>query len=458
MLNISKNSIAKRINLSDFKSYDLLLKTQMPKLYLTILLVCLVLLLIGLFLPWTQNIGAKGYVTTRSPEQHPQAIQSVIAGRIDQWFIREGDYVSEGDTIVYITEIKSEYFDPDLLERTSEQLHAKDMSIEAYDEKILALQRQYKALEEALNLKQQQIKSKIQQAINKINIDSIDFVALSNTLKITENQYSRTKELYDKGLKSLSEMQDKEFKLQESRAKLSAQKNKWLNQKNSLIITRLELLAVQRDYAGKLSKSQSDLQSAISNRLESLALNSKLRSTLSGYNQRQKLYYITAPQDGYITKILKKGIGENIKEGSDIAIIVPADYDLAVEVYLQPNDLPLLSIGNRVRLRFDGWPAIVISGWPESSTGVFSGNIVAIDQFISNNGYYRVLISPDNTKKTWPEELRVGAGTQAFILLKDVPMWYEIWRKLNGFPPEFYTIKGSDKNELKRKVPLKSVK
>ncbi len=458
MLNISHNSIAKRISLRDFKSYNLLLKTQMPRMYLTILFVCLLLLLIGLFLPWTQNIGAKGYVTTRSPEQHPQAIQSVIAGRIEQWYIQEGDYVDKGDTIVFISEIKSEYFDPDLIERTSEQLIAKDLSIESYDQKILALENQYTALEEALNLKRQQIRNKIQQAKNKIVIDSIDYVALSNNFKITENQYTRTKELYDKGLKSLSEMQDKEYKVQESRAKLNAQKNKWLNQKNTLTILHLEFLAVQKDYADKLAKSQSDLQSAISIRLQGVAGVSKLKSTLSAYSERQKMYYITAPQRGYITKIIKKGLGENIKEGADIAIVVPVEYDLAVEVYLQPSDLPLLSVGNRVRMRFDGWPAIVISGWPESSTGVFSGKIVAIDQFISDNGYYRVLISPDESEKEWPQELRVGAGTHAFILLKDVPVWYEMWRQLNGFPPEFYNVKGSDKSEIKRKAPLKSVK
>jgi len=23
--------------------------------------------------------------------------------------------------------------------------------------------------------------------------------------------------------------------------------------------------------------------------------------------------------------------------------------------------------------------------------------------------------------------------------LNDVPVWYEIWRQINGFPPEYYT-------------------
>lgn len=457
MLNISKNSINKFIHLSDFKAYDLVKKSQVTQAPLYVMLGCFVVLLIGLFLPWTQNIGAKGYVTTRQPEQHPQAIQSVISGRIENWFVREGDYVSKGDTILFITDVKSEYFDPNLIERTGEQLDAKNKSLASYDIKIEALKKQYNALKEAYQLKRRQTYQKVKQARNKISMDSIDLSAFKNNLDISANQYERTKELYDKGLKSLSELQEKQYKLQEAEAKVSVQQNKLLNQQNTLSILNIELLAIEQEYADKLAKSQSDLQTAISTKMEGVATISKLESTLSNYSERQKFYYITAPQTGYITKIIKKGLGETVNAGADIAIIVPDEYDLAVEIYLKPNDLPLLHKGNHVRLRFDGWPAIVISGWPESSTGVFGGTIVAIDQFISDNGYYRILISPDETEKQWPEQLRVGAGAEAFILLNEVSVWYELWRQLNGFPADFYQPK-KENDELKLKAPIRSIK
>lgn len=458
MLNISENSVSKLINLQDFNSYELLKNSRIGKFTLIILLGTLLVVMISLFLPWTQNVKAKGYVTTRSPEQHPQAIQSVIAGRVQNWYVREGDYVKKGDTIIHITEVKSEYFDPNLMERTSEQIDAKNLSLESYDQKIIALQKQYAALEEGLVLKRRQTFNKIQQAHNKISIDSIDLEAYKNNLAITENQYSRTKELYDKGLKTLSELQEKEYKVQEVNAKVRVQQNKLINQKNTLNILQLDLLSIEQEYVDKMAKSQSDLQSAVSAKLDGVASQSKLQSTLSNYSERQKFYYITAPQTGYITRVIKKGIGETLKEGTDIAIIVPAHYDLAVEIHLKPQELPLLSMGNRTRLRFDGWPAIVISGWPESSTGVFSGNIVAIDQFIRSDGTYRVLISPDESEKAWPEQLRVGTGTNAFILLEEVPVWYELWRLLNGFPPEFYLMDKGKEDDVKRKAPIKSVK
>lgn len=458
MLNISENSINQYVNLNDFSSSTLLRRSKIRRLPLYIVLILLLISFVCLFLPWTQNIQGKGYVTTRLPGQRPQAIQSVISGRLETWYVREGDYVEAGDTIVYISEVKSEYFDPDLIARTSEQVQAKSQSIQSYDDKMAALRNQYTALQASLKLKIAQTENKMEQARNKIKMDSIDLVAYGTNLNIAENQLQRTKELYDKGLKTLTELQEKELKVQSSQAKLTVQENKLLNQKNELMNLRIELSAVEREYADKLFKSQSDQQSALSAKLESVASTSKLQNQLSNYSQRQQFYHITAPQSGYITKTIKKGIGEIVKEGTDIATIMPAKYDLAVEIYVKPQDLPLLEIDNGVRLRFDGWPAIVISGWPEASTGVFSGTVVAIDQFIGENGYYRLLISPNEKEKKWPTQLRVGTGANTFILLKDVPLWYEIWRQLNGFPPDYYQKDNKKSSEIKRKAPIKSVK
>lgn len=458
MLNISENSIKPYIKLEDFESSKLLKHSKIQRLTLFLTIVLLVVLIIGLFLPWTQSIQAKGYVTTRQPEQRPQAIQSVLAGRLEKWYVREGDFVEAGDTIIYISEIKSDYFDPSLIARTNEQVTAKSQSIASYDAKIKALDNQYAALEASMKLKIQQTQNKIQQTQNKIRMDSIDLVAYNTNLQIANNQFNRIKKLYDKGLKTLSELQVKELKLQETKAKVTVQENKLINRKNELSNLYIELLAIERAYSDKLAKSESDKQSALSSKLDAIANTSKLQNQLSNYSVRQQFYHIIAPQSGYITKTLKKGIGEIIKEGTSVATIMPANYDLAVEVYVKPQDLPLLDLGNSVRLRFDGWPAIVISGWPKGSTGIFAGKISAIDQFISDNGYYRLLISPSNEEKAWPSKLRVGTGTSTFMLLKDVHIWYEIWRQLNGFPPDFYQKNEKTQKDIKRKAPLKSVK
>jgi hypothetical protein len=93
---------------------------------------------------------------------------------------------------------------------------------------------------------------------------------------------------------------------------------------------------------------------------------------------------------------------------------------------------------------FDGFPAIVFSGWPEASYGTFSGRVTAIESSVSPNGKFRVLVAEDSSDKIWPTQLRIGAGAQAMALMKDVPIWYELWRNINGFPPDYYRRQSKD--------------
>ncbi len=139
------------------------------------------------------------------------------------------------------------------------------------------------------------------------------------------------------------------------------------------------------------------------------------------------------------------------KEGEELVGIMPSQYDLAVETFVKPIDLPLLHIGEKVRVQFDGWPAIVFSGWPNVSYGTYGAKVVAIENFISDNGKYRVLLVPDSNDQKWPEAIRVGSGARTIALLEDVPIWFELWRQINSFPPNYYQPKNTNKSVLKGK-------
>ena len=156
MLNISKNSISNYIDETKLKSGKEIFSKVHHKLFRKFLLGFLLAFIIMLFLPWTQNVSSSGRVTTLKPNQRPQTLQSQIPGRIEQWFIQEGNFVKKGDTILRISEIKSDYFDDKLTERTGKQLNSKNLSVNAYNNKIAALKRQINALhnERVLKLKQ----------------------------------------------------------------------------------------------------------------------------------------------------------------------------------------------------------------------------------------------------------------------------------------------------------------
>jgi multidrug resistance efflux pump len=402
------------------------------------LLLLLFWFIIMLFLPWTQNIQSTGTVTALNPSERPQTIHTTIAGRIEKWFVNEGQFVEEGDTIVFISETKDAYFDPELLKRTENQIDAKASSLQSYTQKVNALDNQINALRENLQLKINQAENKLIQAKLKIASDSIDFKAAKNNYEIADKQFKRQQELYEQGLVSLTNLESRELKYQEAIAKLISSENKLISSQNDYINAKIELNSIRNDYADKIAKSQSEKASAISGQYDTEAEVAKLKNQLSNYAIRSGFRYITAPQDCYINKAIVTGIGETIKEGDPLVNITPAEHDLAVELFVQPVDLPLVRLGEKVRIVFDGWPAFVFSGWPNVSFGTFGGVIVAVDQNISTNGQFRILVASDEQDKSWPQQIRMGGGAFGMALLNDVPVWYEIWRLLNGFPPNFY--------------------
>lgn len=452
MLNISENSSDLRIDKKSFHSFGIFQKYRAATILRNILLILFVCFIIIIFLPWTQNISSKGYITTLHPDQRPQTLHSVIPGRIEKWFVREGNYVNKGDTILFISEIKDEYFDPKLLNNTKEQIKAKESKVKSYMEKVRALDAQIDALIITKDLKIKQANNYIKQSRLKIISDSINLVAAKTDFNIAKRQFTRFEKLYEDGIKSLTDLEKRKMKLQSTEAQKISAENLLLTSRNALINAEVELVSIENQYIDKLSKAESNKFAALSDLYEAEAVVTKMQNQYINYSVRSGLYYITAPQDGYITKTIRSGIGETIKEGEELLSIMPAKYDLAVSMFIEPQDLPLMKLDQHVRFRFDGWPSIVFSGWPDLSYGTFGGNVVAIDNFISENGKYRILVVPDPEDKDWPSLIRVGSGARGMALLEDVPIWYELWRQLNGFPPDYYKrnpkIKSIEKEEL----------
>ena len=446
MLNLSKeNNVL--ITPGKYASITSVARRPHYKLLNRIIIGFLVFLVGCLFLQWPQNVSGSGSVTTLKPDQRPQTVHNAIAGRIEKWYVQEGDYVKKGDTILFITEIKEDYLDPNLLGNTKQQVDAKKMAVESYGDKVSSLDVQAASLGTERQLKLEQAHNKIRQAILKIKSDSMDLQAVKTQLRIAQTQFDRSVALNKEGLKPLTDVEQKRLKLQEAEAYIITQENKLLSSKNELINARVEINRITAEYAEKISKSRSDKFTALSTQYDTEAQVNKLQNQYVNYSIRNGLYYITAPQAGYVNRALLAGLGETIKEGTPIVSIMPETYDIAVETYVEPIDLPLIHRGAKVRVWFDGWPRIVFSGWPGLSYGTFSGKVVAIESFISANGKYRILVSPEQPDEKWPEELSIGAGAQSIALLETVPIWYEIWRNLNGFPPNYYGGQKADEKE-----------
>ncbi len=155
---------------------------------------------------------------------------------------------------------------------------------------------------------------------------------------------------------------------------------------------------------------------------------------------RQSVQIVRAPRDGTIQRVNAGDTATFVTTGQAIATFVPDDVERAVELYVDGRDVPLVRKGDPVRLQFEGWPVIQVSGWPSMAVGTFSGTVAAIDPSAQVNGRFRVLVVEDNENApAWPDKgyVRFGSGARGWVLLEKVSSGYEIWRRLNNFPPNF---------------------
>lgn len=410
MLGISKNKVKDFIPQDRLYSLRALQTPNAGRILARWLIAIVILFSILLFLPWQQNIHGFGQVTALSPANRPQTVQSIIAGQILKWNFKEGQYVDKGDTVMAIGEIKDKYFDPLYLLRLQEQINSKEKTIQSKKEKADNLRRQIHALQDVLQ-------TKSNQTLAKLDAYRIQF-------QNAENQYQRNKKLFDAGNISLSKLQELEYKYQSSLAQFTNAK--------------IEVDQVQAEYADKISKAESDYSNTMAEYFESEGELAKLKNEFSNLQIRNQQYHILAPQSGYMVKAIKAGLGETIKEGEAICTIMPDSQDLAVEMYVKAMDVPLIAKGRKVRIEFDGWPALQFSGWPSVSVGTFGGRVEVIDFVNTKPGEFRILVIPDNNDEPWPAQLRMGSGIKGWVMLDDVKVWFELWRQLNGFPPSIY--------------------
>ncbi len=301
MLNISNSSIREKLDMKRLDSYK---ETSLPKAnrMLSIwLILTLIITLIIFFLPWTQNIKMKGKVTTLLPEHRPQNVNSTIAGKIKSWYVREGDFVSAGDTLAHLMEVKVAYMDDQLVARTAQQMEAKSNAIGNYKNKANSLDNQINAMERELILKQEQLENKLEQIDFKRQSMEAAIQQAEVDQQIARLQLNRTDTLFQKGIKSLSDLEAKKLKVQQVEAKLINIQNKQSENNNERNIVDLQIQNLKIELQNKVAKTRASKYSTLSEYNAAQGELNKLENTYANYKKRNEMYHIIAPQSGYVT-------------------------------------------------------------------------------------------------------------------------------------------------------------
>lgn len=435
----------------------------------------LITIVVMAFAPWQQSVTGTGNVLAYSPDQRQQVIQAPIKGRLVRWGddIYENARVTKGEVIAEIRDLDESYaarLDMQMMnseqsvKAAGQQFEASQRALEAAKTIVHSYEAQVKAFE---TVKQETIAAQdayIEMASKKVQAEQQKLIEYEAALPQLQAEFDRMKTLEAENNISLQKLQEVGRKLKEASSKVKgaefyygAAKDE-LSGKQSERKAKIEKAqadidktkAMLRKAQGDVSKAESDIAKAQQekNKAEKELLDMRVKVA------RQESQIIKAPFDGYIVQI-KPNLGTAIlKEGDPICTIVPFTTDRSVQIWLDGNDAPLVEPGRPVRLQFEGWPAIQFAGWPSVAVGTFGGVVVSVDATDNGQGKFRILVRPDPKDEPWPQDrfLRQGVRTNAWVLLKRVPLWYEVWRKLNGFPPAV-SLEEPGKNSSKSKPP-----
>lgn len=302
---------------------------------ITISFIVLLVLILSIT-PWQQTSKGYGKVVAIDPNERIQKVHTPISGRIKKWYVKDGDSIKKGETIVELEDV-----DPLFLERLMNNRSA---------------------------------------AYNKLEAIKI----ASETANIN---FQRQRKLFIKGLSSRKSVETAKIKYK-------------------------KLISEEASATSKLLNVETKIS-------------------------RQLTQKIIAPADGNIVNIQHGSGNIVVTEGEALAVFVPNNIEHAVEIFVDGNDLPLITDSRKVRLQFEGWPAVQISGWPSIAIGTFGGLVKAIDTSMNKNGKFRIIITPDPIEP-WPENtfLRQGTSVYGWIILDEVKLGYELWRKFNGLPAQ----------------------
>lgn len=386
------------------------------------------------FVPWQQSARGTGKVVAFVPQERQQTINSPIKGivaRIAEGVV-EGSYVKQGDFILEVQPYAANLVEQkrSQLSDLSTKLATAQTKGEVYAQNVLdftdARDFAVKAAEELVEAAQAKLNAK-QELLPGYE---------AKELQVRLN-HERQKALFEKGIKSQKEIESLKKDWDVALAELESTRREITTAERELAAKRNELEQKRSEAQTKIDYARAMQQDALG---QAATIRKEVRDVEIYLAELERLV-ITAPRDGTIFRMPIYERGQAVKEGDPLFTIVPETSDSAVELWLSGNDIPLVRAGDHVRLQFEGWPAVQFVGWPSVAVGTFGGKVVAVDATDNGMGRFRVLIKED--EQPWPEErfLRQGVRANGWVMLSQVPLGYEVWRQLNGFPP---AIKADD--------------
>jgi multidrug resistance efflux pump len=351
-----------------------------------------------------------------------------VTGRLVRVFVQEGAAVEKGDLLVEMSDQ-----DPLYAARLEQQIEFAQDKVRAARDQVAFYDTQLGNLEEARSLGVSSATFELNVATEKVRAERQHLQAAIAELAQKRADRDRKQRLFDRRLVSELDFQTAEAAFLAAEARVEAARAEVEQALNDEESKRAKVGQVANDLQAKIESTKSLREEARSK----VALAEKERTEAETAAERQKTRVVVAPRAGRVFRIRAASQADLLKQGDPLVDLVPKTDALAVELWVRGNDAPLIEPGRKVRLQFEGWPAVQFSGWPSVAVGTFGGEVLLVDPQDDGQGRFRILVTEDPDDPDWPEAryLRQGVRTNGWVLLDEVRLGYEIWRQLNGFPP-----------------------
>lgn len=388
------------------------------------------------FVPWQQAVAASGQVVAFDPVQRRQFVEAPIDGRIVSWAVVEGSRVRKGEVLLEISDN-----DASLVDRMTMEREATAGVRQAAIRKAESLRGKVERLALTRDRAVAAAESRILVAGDRIVAAARALEAAEAAARTAKLNLERRSLLNERGLSSRRDLELAQLRYDQTVAAVNEARADLSASRNGHIAAKAERDRAAADGQASVDDARASLQQAVSDERKAVTELTKVDVRLA----RQATQVVLAPIDGTVLRVLARQGTEMVKAGDVLLELVPESHRNVVELWVDGNDAPLVSPGRKVRLQFEGWPALQFVGWPSVAVGTFGGEVVVVDASDNGRGEFRALVQPDPFSPSWPEQryLRQGVRANGWILLDQVSIGFEIWRQFNGFPPAT-TAPGAD--------------
>ncbi len=358
-----------------------------------------------IFMVWS-NFASLDEVTRGEgkivPSSEVQALQSLDAGTVEKFLVREGDEVKAGQVLVRLNSIEAEsdlganrarYLGL-LASITRLQAEAEGKGTVEFPEDVMkgapqsvteelnafrANQLQYQS---QLNVLQQQV-SQREQEVRELSTRASD---TRGVISLQQQEMAMIRPLVEKGSAPKLELLQLERTVKEKTAELNGYLSGIPRAQSAISEAR-----------GRIEESKTNMQAQAQAELSTKLIEmNEIKERLSALTERKGRTELKSPVNGTIQDITINTVGGVVRPGEDLIKIVPKDDQLIVEAKVKPSDRAFIYPGQKA--------VVKITAYDFSIYGGLDGEVVDISadtiEDEKKNSFYRVRL------RTYEKELK----------------------------------------------------